>query len=379
MKKTMTSRERVIAAVEHRETDRVPIDFGMHFSSGISAFAYHDLLEYLGESTDNIKVSDMVQFLARIDDKILKMFHSDCKMLYAPWPKEKVWNPRGKYNFRIPSNLTPVRNEDGDWIISYKGDTIRMPDKGYFFDGGWPWFHPYDFDVYIDETAKEAEKIYNESEYFTAYHSLGAFFQENPDYLCEMLIDPDNIIRSHESWLIKETGIIDQIVKKIGRNIQGIVLNSDLGTQNGPFCDPLVYEKLSAPFLKKLCTYIHDNSDYKIILHTCGSIEPMIPILIDCGIDAINPVQISARNMDPKHLKSAYGDKMTFWGGGCDTQRILGPGSESEVRANVRELMDIFKKNQGFVFCQVHNIMGNVPPQNVIAMFDEAYKSGLYD
>lgn len=157
------------------------------------------------------------------------------------------------------------------------------------------------------------------------------------------------------------------------------MLNSDLGTQRGPFCNPKVYEEMCAPYLKEFCRFLHENSDYKLILHTCGSIEPMIPILIDCGIDAINPVQISADNMDPQMLKDKYGSRMAFSGGGCNTQAVLGVGTPEEVRANVRELMGIFKKDSGFIFNQVHNIMGNVPPENIIAMYDEAYRNSFYD
>lgn len=357
-KERMLSRERVIKAIEHKPVDRVPIDFGMHFSSGISAFSYYDLLEYLGEDTSNVRISDMVQFLARIDRKILELFHSDCMLLYPYWPKEKKWNPKGKYSFQIPAHINPEQGKDGEWRIEYKGETIRMPKESYFFDGGWPFFHPYDFDTYLDKTAAEAERIFSETEYFTAYHAMGAFFQSaNMDYLCDMITEPEEVKKMHSQWLESEIELINKIIKKMGKNIQGIVLNSDLGTQKGPFCRPEVYEEVSAPYLKKLCSYIHDNSDYKILLHTCGSIEPLISILSECGIDAINPVQISAADMDPFKLKEKHGKKMTFWGGGCDTQNILGTGNEDRVRENVKKLMEIFKPESGFVFSQVHNIM----------------------
>jgi uroporphyrinogen decarboxylase len=133
-----------------------------------------------------------------------------------------------------------------------------------------------------------------------------------------------------------------------------------------------------APFYKKFCTYIHENSDLKVHLHCCGSIRPIIPILIDCGIDVLNPVQISAYNMDPAGLKKEFGKEITFWGGGCDTQNILGIETSENVVRNVKNLVGIFKPGYGYVFSQVHNIMGDVSPENIVAMLDTAYCESFY-
>jgi uroporphyrinogen decarboxylase len=123
---------------------------------------------------------------------------------------------------------------------------------------------------------------------------------------------------------------------------------------------------------------VHQNSDLKIFLHCCGSMKPFIPSLIESGVDIINPVQISAANMDPEALKREFGDKMTFWGGGCNTQQILNNGTPEDVRKNVRELVRIFKPGGGFIFNQVHNIMGDVKPENVVAMLDTAYEESFF-
>ena len=124
---------------------------------------------------------------------------------------------------------------------------------------------------------------------------------------------------------------------------------------------------------RRFCEFLHANSDIKVFLHNCGSIKPLIPMLIEAGIDVLNPVQISAVNMDPQELKDDFGDKMCFWGGGCDTQSVLGVCTPEDVKDNVRKLMRTFKKDSGFVFNQVHNIMGNVPAENIVAMLDTAY------
>ena len=154
-------------------------------------------------------------------------------------------------------------------------------------------------------------------------------------------------------------------------------MSDDMGSQNGPMCNPTYVEEFSMPYYKRFCDFVHANSDIKLFLHNCGSIKPLIPLLIDAGIDVLNPVQISAANMDPQELKDEFGDKICFWGGGCDTQNVLGAGTPAEVADNVRKLVRTFKQDSGFVFNQVHNIMGDVPPENIVAMLDTAYEESF--
>lgn len=371
--KTMTSRERVIKAVNHEPVDRMPIDLGMHYSTGISAFAYRDLREYLGLSTDRIEITDMVQFLARVDEDVLKRFNCDCIVLHPGWEATRRWKPRKKYEFIIPASADPRQDEDGQWIVERKGKQMRMPAGGFFFDGDWPYFEERDEDEVIRITAKEAERIYYQTNYYTMYMSFSGYFSDHPDWLCNMLLDPQTILAQNEQILEAELKRAKKVIDTMGDYIQAVFINADLGAQNAPLCRPSLIEQLSAPFMKEFCSFIHENSDLKVFLHCCGSIKPMIPILIDCGIDILNPVQISAANMDPAELKNEYGDKIAFWGGGCNTQHIFDTATPREVAQNVRELVKIFKPGSGFVFSQIHNIMGNIPPENIVAMFDTAY------
>jgi uroporphyrinogen decarboxylase len=370
----MTSRQRVINAIEHKPTDRIPIDLGMHFSTGISAFAYWNLREYLGMGTENIEIVDPVQFLARVDNDILERFHCDAILLHPGFTGTHRWKPRGKYEFIIPDTMQPELDNEGNWIVRRNEQRMRMPAGGFFFDGSWPSFTDSD---YFKRVIREAERIYKETDYFTAFMEIGAFFSESVDFLCNMLTDPDIIIEGNKRHLDNSIEYAGKIINSMGEYIQGITLNSDLGMQSGPFCNPAVYEDLCAPFLKKLCSFIHENSDFKIFMHSCGSIKPLIPILIDCGVDAINPVQISANNMDPGELKREFGDRITFWGGGCNTQQVLNIGSPEDVAANVKKLVKIFKPGGGFVFNQVHNIMGDIKPENIVSMLGTAYEESF--
>lgn len=378
-KETMTSRQRVLKAISHQPVDRMPIDLGMHFSTGISAFAYYNLRKHLGLSLDNIQIPDMIQFLARVDEDILERFHCDCILLNPGWPQTHTWNPRGDYKFQIPTTAQPKLMPDGKWTISRNGATTSLHEGGFFFEGGWPGFSERDFDTELDATAREAERIYKETNYFTAFMQLHAFFHcDNLDWQCMMITDPEEIEAMQQKILEHELETAQKVIEKMGPFIQGICLNADLGSQNGPLCRPSLFDDLCAPYLKKLCDFIHENSDLKIFLHSCGSIKPLIPTLIACGIDVLNPVQISAANMDPLELKKEYGDKIAFWGGGCDTQRILNFGSPEAVAENVKMLVSAFKPNSGFVFNQVHNIMGDVKPENIVTMLDTAYEASFY-
>jgi uroporphyrinogen decarboxylase len=153
----------------------------------------------------------------------------------------------------------------------------------------------------------------------------------------------------------------------------------DSGTQRGEFVRPELWAEMIKPHYKKLCDWIHAHTSWKVFLHSCGSIHHLIPHFIEAGIDILNPVQTSAANMDPARLKREFGERIVFWGGGCDTQRVLGQASPDEIRQHVKERLKIFAPGGGFVFNQVHNIQANVPPDNVLAMFEAAYEFGEYE
>ncbi|MCL2433721.1 MAG: hypothetical protein FWD16_04290 [Clostridia bacterium] len=375
----MTSRERVRRAIARQPVDRMPIDLGMHYSTGISAFAYHNLRKHLGLSTDNIQVPDFFQFLARVDEDILQRFHCDCMVLHPGWKQTKVWNPRGEYRFHVPQGAQLWENNEGAWCVGTPEKHAKMPAGGFFFDGGYLPLEDISEDERLDRYAREAERVFKETDYYTMYIGYSAYFYgTDVDYLCNMLTDPDIIIEGNErqsAWQLENVG---KVIDKFGRYIQGICINSDLGNQGGPMCSPVVWEELCAPYVKRFCDFVHQNSDLKIFLHTCGSMREFIPGLIRAGVDIINPVQISAANMDPAALKRDYGEDIVFWGGGCNTQTVLGAATPAEVAQNVRELISVFKPGRGFVFNQVHNIMGNVPPENIVAMLDTAYENSFY-
>ena len=379
-KETMTSRQRVMRSVNHEPVDRMPIDLGSHMSAGISMFAYWNIREYLDFSTDHIRIPDMVQCLAYVDPDVLARFHCDCILLEPPYEKTVGWNPRGKYRFEIPALANPQPAPDGGWIIRKDDKSMRMPAGGFFFDGAWlsDWGHGTEDDR-IALYAREAERIFKETDYaanFTGYgqglgmHSYGAGSVEDAMLAFD---DPKKLHAINEQKLNESLALIGKVIDSFGHYIQMVTVCDDMGSQNGPMCSPDYIEAFCMPYYKRFCDFVHANSDIKVLLHCCGSIKPLIPMIIGAGVDILNPVQISAENMDPQELKDEFGGQICFWGGGCNTQQILGAGTAGQVSGNVSRLARIFKANSGYVFNQVHNIMGNVPPENIVAMLDAAY------
>lgn len=381
---TLTSRERVIRAINHQPVDRMPVDLGSHMSTGISMFAYWNLREHMGLSTDNIWIPDMVQGLAYVDTDILERFHCDCILLEPRFRQIMLWNPRGKYQFTIPAEARPQQAGDGGWIVHKGENSMRMPGNGFFFDGAWlcDWGQGSEDDR-IALYTKEAERIFKETGYATNFvgysHGLGIGGYGGGSIDAAMLAydDPKKLHESYEQSLNENIRRMGRIIDAFGHYIQMVSIADDMGGQNGPMCSPGYVETFCMPYYKRFCEFVHVHSDIKVFLHNCGSIKKLIPMMIEAGIDILNPVQISADNMDPLELKSEFGDRICFWGGGCNSQAVLGSGTPRQVSDNVRNLVRIFKKNSGYVFNQVHNIMGNIPPENIVAMLDTAYEESF--
>lgn len=378
MKEYLTSRERVIRAINHQPVDRYPLDLGMHFSTGISIFAYINLRKYLGLDIGNVNLVDTVQMLAKVDEDIIERFHLDTILLNPPFKHTKKWTPREGYTFFIPEEMNAVLQGE-NFFVERNGEKMRMPKDGYFFDGSWLQFKDY---YGLEEAAyygKQAVRMHNETDKFTCLMGQFVGFFDGIDMACNMLLDGDMVHEQNKKLLKTQLEWLECFVKNGGGCVGAIEINSDLGMQNAPMLSPDCYEEFVLPYMKEFIKVIHETTSAKVFLHGCGSIEPLIPHIIEAGVDILNPVQISAKNMHPQTLKDKYGDKICFWGGGCNTQEVLPFASPEEVRQNVQMLTSIFKKNSGFVFNAVHNIMGNVPPENIVAMYEQAYKNSFWE
>jgi uroporphyrinogen decarboxylase len=280
--------------------------------------------------------------------------------------------------------MDPTLNEKGEWIVTRGDQRMRMPANGYFFDGDWMsrWERKPEEEV-LELCTRYAEEIYKETPYACIFKgvpqglSFASYFG-GIEFACRMYTDPDAIHAENEAKCAESIRTFDNVNKAFGPWIQMVAVGDDMGTQQGPMCAPQLMEELCMPYYARFCRHVHENSDIKVFMHNCGSIRPLIPLLIEAGIDVLNPVQISADDMDPFDLKREFGDRIVFWGGGCNTQAVLGSGTPADVQQNVEHLVGAFKPGGGYVFNQVHNIVGNVPPENIVGMLDTAYRESFY-
>lgn len=406
----MDQRTRVLTAFAHRNPDRVPLDFGGHRSSGIAVQAYQKLRDYLGLKKSRLYIYDVLQQLAIVEDDMLDLFEADvCQLGYSFYKDEAYWQPWKLHDgteCMIPRHIAVKTDADGNYYID--GNTericIQKTDCFYFEQTVFPLEnsdaqdygnleHVLGDDMWVvsstppapyslkrreqnylgDIASKQREStrrailgIFGGSLLETAQHC----FKTDHLYV-DMAINADKIERFLDALLDLHMKNLEGYLDAVGSNIDIIGFSDDLGMQTGPQFSVDMFVRFFQPRYQKMWSYIKKrNPDMKIILHSCGGIEPFLSHLIDAGLDAVNPVQTTCAGMKPEHLKERYGNDIVFWGGGCDTRDILPNGTPAQIRENVKENIEIFSKNGGFVFQQVHNILANVPPRNVVAMFE---------
>jgi hypothetical protein len=405
----MTSRERVVQAVNHRIPDRVPIDLGAMKASSIAAIAYDKLKRRLGITTPT-KVIDPRFMIAAVEDEVLRRLHADvvpldlsCALPMAQ--PDSQWTARQLFDgtrVLFPPDAGVAEDEEGNWLLlgpDGSPTTFRMPRGGYYFDdvafNRSGRIDPQKFrpvsdipDEHLALLGERARALYRDTEYAVLGWGFGVCFlglsliTERASIVTQGLADEWMMMLLTEKETCHE--LMDRSVEATLRCLKLVheavgdrvfawgIASDDSGTQRGEFIRPELWAEMMKPHYKKLCDWIHAQTSWKVFFHSCGSVYNLIPHFIEAGIDILNPVQTSAANMDPARLKRQFGDRLVFWGGGCDTQTVLGSAKPEEIREHVRERLKIFSPGGGFVFTQVHNILPNVPPQNIVAMSEAA-------
>jgi len=409
----MTGRERILTAVHHKEPDRVPIDLGATPSSGISAGAYHNLNVYLKNESSKTKIYDTVQELALPENHILDLFGVDVLDVgRALIEDDSFWYPfdlTDEIKAYYPNWFTPKKNGDGSWEV-YKDDLLiaRKPLGATFFDGTYfPYQsgYPESFENLDNEMARilwaamptppwhaikepnfwknlreKAIKLKEESGKALIIglgcnlFEWGTFLRRMDNFLMDVYADPGNVERLLDELLERHLKSLALVCEHLGDVVDFVKFGDDLGMDNGPFMAPEYYRSLFKDKHRQLCEFTTKNSSMIPFLHSCGSIYQLLPDLIDAGFKVINPVQTNCYQMEPDILKKEFGKDICFWGGGIDTRTILNHGTPQQVRDQVKERLDIFMPGGGFVFNTVHNILPDVPPKNIVAMFDEVLK-----
>jgi len=382
----MTPRERLLAALNHREPECVPIDLGGN-QSGIHRVAYQRLIDLLGLK-EEIVIMDLVQQLALPSEAVLGRLHVDTRYVWAKGAAgfdarivKREWGGRTWHDFTDEFGVTWSMPEDSPRYF----DITNSPLAGLSVREITQYPFPRGDDPTRFEGLREnalrirretpcpvvsgiSGVVYEICWYLRGLENLFVDMIERPEVL-ETIID-----RTLRFWLDWFRLFLDEA----GDIVDVIMVGDDLAGQKGPLFSPAIYRSIVKPRQKKLVQYIKSRTNAKIWYHSCGSVVEYIPDLIDNGVDALNPVQIAARGMDPAALKTNFGERICFWGGGIDSQHVLPHASPDEVREHVRHNLAIFKPGGGYIFANVHNIQADVPPGNILAMFDAAHEHGRY-
>jgi uroporphyrinogen decarboxylase len=397
-KHPMTARERVLKAIRHEEPDRLPIDLGGMASTGIMAIAYARLKEHLGIPKGELHLFDVAQQLAEVEPDILSRFGVDVISLgnsLGQYPAEfwKPWRLPDGTTCQVPASVDLYPDEEnGGWFIREYGMPMqRMSPSSLYFS---EVFHPL-AEMKSPEELKLVPRPVISDEDLKFLEMRAKALYENTDFAIIAnfggnILETGNSLRGFTRFMMDLArggtfvedligGIVETqfsnlslYLEAVGKYVQIVQFGDDLGMQDRPIMSRSMYQKYFMPGHQKLFQHVHKNSNCAVFLHSCGSIFPLIPDLIEVGVDILNPVQTSAKNMDPVQLKTDFGDQITFWGGGCDTQHVLPFATPDEVANHVRERVKIFAPGGGFVFNPIHNIQADVPPENIIAMFDAA-------
>ncbi len=411
----LTSRERVLRAVQHQEPDRVPIDLGGHRSSGIMALAYRRLKEHLGIRTGDIYVYDFVQQLAIVEPEVLDRFGVDTLELgrgFALDPEDwRDWVLPDGSPCKIPAYIEPVR-VGRDWHVYHAdGTLIAIQREGclYFEQTYFPLAESQDraFDdlqaaidhgmwgalgtppapigldaVGLVQLAAGARALRERSDrailglFGGNLLESGQFLFGIANFMMLLASDPPRAHRFLDRLLELHLGNLERYLSAVGPYIDIIVFGDDLGMQTGPQISPRMFREYFQPRYQVLWGRAKQLADVKVMLHSCGGLFPLIPGLIEAGLDILQPVQTSARDMEPERLRREFGRELCLWGGGCDTQWVLPKGRPEQVAQHVRERVRTFAPGGGFVFQQVHNIMADVPPENIVAMLEAVRTCG---
>lgn len=412
----MTSRERLIATLNHQQPDRVVVDLGATTITGINANALAKLRDALGLEKRKIKINEPLQLLGMVEEDVRQALHVDVvditnNMTMFGFENKgwKPWRLQSGLEVEVPEDFNTTVDEAGNTYLYAAGDmnyppASVMPKDGFFFDhiergnipfdedtrGGREDFKD-DFSVMTDEEVRRIEDrcnyFYNNTEYGMigggAIAGLGDFamvpgpnvkepkgIRSIPDFMMAHMICPEYIHEIFEYQTEIALKNAELFRETCGDKIQALCISgTDFGTQNGPFMSLDSFREFYKPYYKKINDWVHKNTNWKTFYHSCGAVSDFLQDFYEMGVDILNPVQLSAKGMDGKMLKNQWGDKFTFWGGGVDTQKTLPFGTPEEVYKEVTERLELFSKGGGFVFNTVHNIQGQTSAENMMAMF----------
>ena len=406
----MTSKERIQAAFMHKESDKVPIDFNGHRSSGIMVRPYRRLRKMLGLPESPLYAYDFIQQLAIVEDDVLDIIGGDVVELgHYHYKKKDYWKdwklPDGT-GCKIPAFIDVKKTAEGNVVYGDKGQVIciQKPDCLFFEQTCFPLYESDDrefknlrYDLnqimwvrlgippapagldddglkILKETAKSLRESTDRAIYATFGGNLveiGEFAFRIDNFLYQLAADPKRIHTFLDRLTEYHIANMDKYLSALGPYIDILGFGDDLGMQTGPQFSPEMYREFFKPRHEILWNHAKKKYPHiKSSLHCCGGVYPLLPDIIEAGLDAINPVQFTCKDMELARLKKEFGKDLVFWGGGCDTRETLPKGSPKSIKKHVKENVEIMRREGGFVFQQVHNILDDVPAENIAAMFE---------
>jgi hypothetical protein len=418
----MDSRQRVRKALRHEQPDYVPLDLGASAVTGMHASSVYLLRQslQLDRPGTPVRVVEPYQMLGEIAPDLMDVLGVDVVGLSGPRTmfgfENKNWKPWTLFDgtpVLVPEAFNTVPEPNGDILMYPEGDKTappsgRMPKGGYYFDtivrqepiddarldpaDNLQEFGPIT-DATLEHFAREADRLYKDTDKAILANFGGTAFGDIALVPAPWLKHPKGI-RDVEEWYVSTVARFDyvyevfrrqceialanlaRIYDAVGDRVDAVfITGTDFGTQGGPFIGCPAYRKLFQPFHRKVNDWVHEHTPWKTFIHSCGSVVDLLPDIIDAGFDILNPVQCSAAGMDAKGLKDRFGDKLTFWGGGVDTQKTLPFGTPKHVRDEVKERIAIFGRGGGYVFNTVHNVQANTPRENLVALYEAVKES----
>ena len=403
----MNHRERVLTALRHQEPDRVPIDLGGTVDSTIVAVAYKALRKHLGLSDGRTRVADIYQHTALVEEDVRHALGVDPMVVFDEPCEWRAGSLPDGSPAEFPAKFLPELQDDGSQVVfDAAGNVVlRMPKNGHYFD---PVHSPladatsvhdiekhlaeiesYDRPAHLDksyeELARKAKALNEGTDYLLVGFFGGHIFQASQSlrgwdtFLMDLLVNQPFAEALMDRLAEANIRRFERYAETVGRHVHVVQFEDDLGMQDRPLLRPALYRKLVKPYHERLFRFAKSRCDAYLLLHTDGAVAPFIPDFIDMGVDALNPVQVSAAGMDTKVLKREFGRDITFWGGGCDSQDVLPFGTAEEVADEVKRRIDDLAPGGGFVFGPIHNVQAGVPPENIVAMFRTAREYGVYD
>jgi len=421
----MNSRQRVSLALNHQQPDRVPLDLGGHAVTGMHVSTVYRLRQALGLDSAGmpVKVVEPYQMLGEIAPDLIAALGVDVVPLANPTTmfgfRNEGWKPWALFDgtpVLVPAGFNTVPEPDGDILLYPQGDRSAAP-SGHMPQGGWYFdaivrqppiddehlrvednteeFGPL-AEADIEHFRRDAGRLYSQTDKAILAGFANTSFGDIALVPAPWLRDPRGI-RDIAEWYISTVSRrdyvyhvferqcavalqnLERLYAAVGERVSILfVSGTDFGTQAGPFISPRAYRDLFQPFHRQINGWVHAHTGWKTFIHSCGAVEPFIADFIAAGFDILNPVQCSAAGMEPAALKRKYGERITFWGGGVDTQRTLPFGTPQEVREEVRQRIRIFGPGGGFVFNAIHNIQARTPIENVLALFQAVRDFGRY-